>query len=214
MSMPSFHTIPKEVGCAALLSDVYTCMGVSDRVFVISQCACRAIYFKNLAFNCLVTSSGIETFFQRSLRKGVLLYMVLVPIKEVASSPWLGLLGVPLNSVLSFFLFFFLVFPFHSVIHQQETIAKTKPRCLTMWPFHCLIFWSGSILWWENGKSLKAGAIHIHNLPSRTSIFKTSVKFHIGHIMKLWWNDLRHTLFSLFVFFLFLVAGENRKRWG
>ena len=87
MSMPSFHTIPKEVGCAALLSDVYTCMGVSDRVFVISQCACRAIYFKNLAFNCLVTSSGIETFFQRSLRKGVLLYMVLVPIKEVASSP-------------------------------------------------------------------------------------------------------------------------------
>ena len=125
---------------------------------------------KSLAFSCLVTSSGIETFFQGSLRKGVLLYMVLVPIKEVTSSPWLGLLGVPLNSVLSFF-FFFLVFPFHSVIHQQETIAKTKPRCLTMWAFHCLIFWSGSILWWENGKSLKAGAIHIHNLPSRTSIF-------------------------------------------
>ena len=46
MSMPSFLTTPREVECAALLSDVYMCMGVSDRVSVISQSARGEIYFK------------------------------------------------------------------------------------------------------------------------------------------------------------------------
>ena len=70
MSMPSFHTIPKEVECAALLSDVYMCMGVSDRVFVISQCACRAIYFKKPCIQLFSHIFWYRDFLSRIFEKG------------------------------------------------------------------------------------------------------------------------------------------------
>ena len=104
---------------------------------------------KSLAFSCLVTSSGIETFFQGSLRKGVLLYMVLVPIKEVTSSPWLGLLGVPLNSVLSFFLFFFFFgFPFSFSHSSTRNDSKNKTQMFdhVSFPLSYLLIWFHSMM--------------------------------------------------------------------
>ena len=133
MSMPSFHTIPKEVECAALLSDVYMCMGVSDRVFVISQCACRAIYFKKPCIQLFSHIFWYRDFLSRIFEKGSAAIYGPCPHKR---SHFISLTRASrcTPQLCSFFLsfFFFLVFPFHSVIHQQETIAKTKPRCLTM----------------------------------------------------------------------------------
>ena len=134
MSMPSFHTIPKEVECAALLSDVYMCMGVSDRVFVISQCACRAIYFKKPCIQLFSHIFWYRDFLSKIFEKGSAAIYGPCPHKR---SHFISLTRASrcTPQLCSFFLsffFFFLVFPFHSVIHQQETIAKTKPRCLTM----------------------------------------------------------------------------------
>ena len=160
---------------------------------------------KNLAFSCLVTSSATDTFFQRSLRKEMLLYMVLIPIKEVTSSPWLGLLGVPLNSVLSFF--WGGGFPLSFSHSSTRNDSKNKIQMFDPMTFPLSYLWSGPILWWENGKSLKAGAIHIHNLPSRTSIFKTSVKFYIYRTHYETLIKWPQTYFILSFCFIFLFSG-------
>lgn len=147
MLMPSLLTAPKELEFAALFLGVYMCMG-SLTGSLISLCVCIAICCKDLAFSCLVTSPSTDTFFQRSLGKGMPLCAVIIPIKEVtkrchlispscllASSPWLRFLSTLLSSVLS------LVFPLPFITHQ-ETTTKTKPGCLAKWPFYCRIFLS------------------------------------------------------------------------
>ena len=100
---------------------------------------------KTLAFGCLIMSSATDAFFPRSLRKGVLLYTVLIPIKEVTSSPWLGLLGVPLNSVLSFFLFFFSLSFSHSSTRNNSKNKIQMFEHMTF-PLSYLLVWLHSML--------------------------------------------------------------------
>lgn len=206
MSMPSFLTTPREVECAALLSDVYMCMGVSDRVSVISQSARGEIYFKKPCIQLLSHIFCYRHFLSKIFEKGnAAIYMVLIPIKEVTSSPWLGLLGVPLNSVLSFF--WGGGFPLSFSHSSTRNDSKNKIQMFDPMTFPLSYLWSGPILWWENGKSLKAGAIHIHNLPSRTSIFKTSVKFYIYRTHYETLIKWPQTYFILSFCFIFLFSG-------
>lgn len=93
----------------------------------------------------------------------------------------------------------------HSVIHQQETATTTN---LHVWPNDLstvFIVLSGSLLLWQHGKSLKAGAILTHNLYSRPAIFWIFIKFYIQSIIQLWWSNPRNTLFSLFILLLFFL---------
>lgn len=191
---------------------VFTCTWGSLTGSLISLCVCITICCKDLAFSCLVTSPSTDTFFQRSLGKGTPLCAVIIHKRSHQTvSPHFSFLppcfislatvfGTLLSSVLS------LVFPLPFITHQ-ETTTKTKPGCLAKWPFYCRIFSSGSILWWQNGKSLKAGAILICNLSSRPGIFWIFVKYYMWHIIKLGGNNSRNTLFSLFVLLVFIFSG-------
>ena len=138
MSMPSFLTTPREVECAALLSDVYMCMGVSDRVSVISQSACREIYFKKPCIQLFSHIFCYRYFLSKIFEKGSAAIYGPYPHKR---SHFISLTRASrCTPQLCSFLFFGGGSLCHSVIHQQEMIAKTKSRCLTTWPFHCLIF--------------------------------------------------------------------------
>lgn len=213
--MSSFLITSKELEFATQLPSVYMCMGVSDGVSVTFLFVCIAIHCKNLASHCLVTSPSTGTFFQRSLGKGMPLCAVIIPIKEVTKQwqtvslhfcflfPLLHLPDYGFQAHTSALLFLLLLSLCHSIPHQQER-TTTKSGYSAKWPFHCLIFLSGSILQWQNGKSLKAGAILIHNLYSRPGIFWIFIKFYIQGIIKLMEWPQTYLILSFYLIIIFL----------
>lgn len=148
MSMPSFLTTPKKAECAALLSDVYMCMGVSDRVFVISQCACRAIYFKKPCIQLFSHIFWYRHFLSKIFEKGSATIYGPCPHKR---SHFISLTRASrcTPQLCSFFLsFFFLVFPlsFSHSSRRNDNKNKTQMFDHVTFPLSYLLVWFHSMM--------------------------------------------------------------------
>ena len=145
MSMPSFHTTPKEVECAALLSDICMCMGVSDRVSVISQCACREIYFKNPCIRLFNHVFCYRRFLSKIFEKGSATIYGPYPLKR---SHFLSLTRASrcTPKLSSFFLSFFFSLSFSHSSTRNNSKNKIQMFEHMTFPLSYLLVWLHSMM--------------------------------------------------------------------